>query len=189
MKNFIEEYQLSDITICDGLLDLFEDAKQKGLATEGKCSVGVVDKSKKASTDFFLVHSGSLGPPQKYKFNQYHEELKSFIQSYMQTYKMDGLDLIARHLPQIQHYAPGQGFYSWHVDGYGLDACDRALVYITYLNDVTEGGGTEFYHQEYTVKPIKGKTVIFPAGLTHLHRGEVSQTQDKYIITGWLWWT
>ena len=35
---------------------------------------------------------------------------------------------------------------------------------------------------------VKGNTVIFPAGLTHKHRGQISEEHEKYIITGWLWW-
>ena len=42
-----------------------------------------------------------------------------------------------------------------------MSACDRAMVYMTYLNDVTEGGGTMFYHQNVTTKAVKGKTLIF----------------------------
>ena len=69
-----------------------------------------------------------------------------------------------------------------------MNSCDRAMVYMTYLNDVTEGGGTMFYHQNVTTKAVKGKTLIFPAAYTHLHKGEISQTQHKYILTGWIWW-
>jgi hypothetical protein len=28
--------------------------------------------------------------------------------------------------------------------------------------------------------------VIFPAGFTHTHRGNVSKSGDKYIITSWV---
>ena len=46
-------------------------------------------------------------------------------------------------------------------------------------------GGTEFYYQNMTIQPKKGLTVIWPADWTHTHRGIVSPTQEKYIITGW----
>jgi hypothetical protein len=39
------------------------------------------------------------------------------------------------------------------------------------------------------VSAEKGKTAIFPAALTHVHRGVVSPTQHKYLLTGWLSWT
>jgi hypothetical protein len=56
---------------------------------------------------------------------------------------------------------------------------------MTYLNTVTDNGGTEFLNQQLIINAEKGKTVIWPADWTHTHRGVVSATQDKYIITGW----
>jgi len=37
-------------------------------------------------------------------------------------------------------------------------------------------------------QPIKGKTVLFPPHYTHKHKGVVSLTQEKYIVTGWFTW-
>jgi hypothetical protein len=53
-----------------------------------------------------------------------------------------------------------------------------------YLNDV-EDGGTEFMKQKHTEKAEAGKLIIWPADWTHAHRGEVSTTKTKYILTGW----
>jgi hypothetical protein len=57
---------------------------------------------------------------------------------------------------------------------------------MTYLNDVTDQGETEFFHQQIKIKPQKGLTVIWPADWTYTHRGIPSPTQEKFIITGWL---
>ena len=56
---------------------------------------------------------------------------------------------------------------------------------MTYLNDVTDGGETEFKYQKLKVKPVKGKMVMWPTDFTHTHRGITSPTQEKYIATGW----
>ena len=56
---------------------------------------------------------------------------------------------------------------------------------MTYLNDVTDKGQTEWYHQKMKVKPKKGLTVIWGTDWTFLHKGIVSPTQTKYIATGW----
>ena len=53
------------------------------------------------------------------------------------------------------------------------------------MNDVTDGGETEFFFQNIKVKPEKGKTLIWPTDFTHMHRGITSHSQDKYIATGW----
>ena len=55
---------------------------------------------------------------------------------------------------------------------------------MTYLNDV-ENGGTEFKFQNITTPAKKGLTLIWPAGWTHVHRGQISNKKEKYIITGW----
>ena len=49
----------------------------------------------------------------------------------------------------------------------------------------SDAGETEFFHQKIKVKPQKGLTIIWPAEWTHTHRGIVSPTQTKYIMTGW----
>ena len=56
---------------------------------------------------------------------------------------------------------------------------------MTYLNDVTDGGETEWAYQDTKIKPKKGLSVIWPSEFTHMHRGVPSKTQEKYIVTGW----
>ena len=53
-----------------------------------------------------------------------------------------------------------------------------------YLNNVANGG-TEFKYQKITTEAIKGNLVIWPAEFTHLHKGVISKTKEKYIATGW----
>ena len=62
----------------------------------------------------------------------------------------------------------------------------RVLVWMTYLNDVADGGSTTFTHQDLEVQPQKGKTLIWPAEWTHAHRGNILNSGEKYIITGWM---
>ena len=56
---------------------------------------------------------------------------------------------------------------------------------MTYLNDVTHKGETEFFHQKIKIKPEKGLTLIWPTDWTFTHRGIPSPTEEKYIVTGW----
>ena len=53
-----------------------------------------------------------------------------------------------------------------------------------YLNDVEEGGETEFLYQKRKFKPEKGTVMVWPGAYTHLHRGNPPMS-DKYIATGW----
>lgn len=89
----------------------------------------------------------------------------------------------------LQRYAPGEGFYSWHCDWNTSDEATepirRVLAWILYLDTVPDAG-TEFHWQDHHEEAVKGKLAIFPAGLSHVHRGRVSQTHSKTIATGWI---
>ena len=50
---------------------------------------------------------------------------------------------------------------------------------------VRDGGGTYFENYDRTIDAVEGRCVIWPAYWTHFHNGVVSNTQTKYIATGW----
>ena len=87
----------------------------------------------------------------------------------------------------IQHYKPSEGYFAWHCErSYpSAQTVDRILVFMTYLNDV-EDGGTNFQYQKITTPAKKGLTLVWPVDWTHTHQGQISHTTEKYIITGWL---
>ena len=62
----------------------------------------------------------------------------------------------------------------------------RILATMMYLNDVDEGGETEFLYQSLRFKPKRGQFLIWPAGFTHVHRGNPPLSGEKYISTSWL---
>ena len=89
----------------------------------------------------------------------------------------------------LQRYAPGEGFHAWHCDWTttpeATEPIRRVLAWILYLNTVPDGG-TEFHWQDHHIEAVKGKLAIFPAGLSHLHRGRISESHTKTIATGWI---
>ena len=87
---------------------------------------------------------------------------------------------------KLQKTAPGQGFHVWHYENANRSTMRRVLVFILYLNDVEEGGETEFLYQNKRISPEKGTLVLFPAYVTHVHRGNPPLSNNKYIYTGWL---
>jgi hypothetical protein len=56
---------------------------------------------------------------------------------------------------------------------------------MTYLNDVPNGGTDFYYYPELNLQAKKGLTIIWPSDWTHTHRGVISKTHEKYIVTGW----
>ena len=87
---------------------------------------------------------------------------------------------------KIQKTLPTQGYHIWHCEVDGAERCRRLATYILYLNDVDQGGETEFLYLSRRIKPKAGRLVIFPAGYIHTHRGNPPLTGEKYILTGWL---
>lgn len=87
---------------------------------------------------------------------------------------------------KIQKTIPGEGYHSWHVENSSLALRNRLMAFMVYLNDVKEGGETEFLHQKCRFKPERNTLLIWPANYTHVHRGNSPLSNDKYIITGWV---
>jgi hypothetical protein len=88
---------------------------------------------------------------------------------------------------KIQKTLPTEGYHVWHIEhsSFRFDS-KRAFVYSVYLNDVEEGGETEFLHFSKRVKPKAGRIVIWPAAFPYLHRGNPPLSGEKYILTSWM---
>jgi hypothetical protein len=93
----------------------------------------------------------------------------------------------------MQKYLENKGgYFHWHSEHYPhptdphQDSLHRTLLWMVYLNDVEEGGETEFYFQNIKSKPKQGTLVLAPADFTHTHRGNKPVSGDKYIFTSWV---
>jgi len=190
--NFIyQEKDCLSAEKCDKIIELFDELKQyqrPGLTSDG------VDENFKKSTDLQIDIDGCRCF-ENLEFKNLMEDvlvsLKNGLQSYKDEYTIDGIGIntvlhwgIERNF-NIQRYLPTEGYYVWHIENSGVHNCQRILAWMIYLNDVNDGGGTEFLFQNLTTQAEQGKLVIWPADWTHYHRGEVSNTETKYIVTGW----
>jgi hypothetical protein len=181
-NNFIGGWYLDDTGICNDLVAYFRSApdKAKGLMS-GNYGKGNVDLSGKDSTDV-NVPPGELA-------TRYITELNRVAREYAAKYPYC-MKLVPWGIKEpiaIQHYKPGGGFKVWHFERDNSDdlIARRHLAFMTYLNTVRDGGGTSFLYQGVTVSAETGLTLIWPVEWTHTHRGQVSETEEKYIITGW----
>ncbi len=84
------------------------------------------------------------------------------------------------------------GYHHWHSENYPQkndpkgEALHRVLLFMYYLNDVKEGGETEFFYQDKKFSPKRGQLLIAPSGFTHTHKGNVPISDNKYILTSWV---
>lgn len=186
---FIREYQIEDVEICDALIRCFEDCRGLDVVHRGRLGMQKVRLEMKDSYDLALENI----PPsvrERYGdvFDAYFTALGAFAMDYMERFphlKTHTRSCSINESPNIQHYPPAGGFFEEHYENAGPSVSRRVLTFQTYLNDIEEGGGTHFVYQNFTAAPARGKTVLWPAGFTHVHRGEVAPREDKYIITGW----
>ncbi|MBM87333.1 MAG: 2OG-Fe(II) oxygenase [Gammaproteobacteria bacterium] len=182
--HFIGCWDIEQNSLCDELVNFFESHEEKHEA--GK-SAGGVDLEAKSSIDI-AVH------PRDLKTDEY-KIIKGYIDFLFVCYKdyTEQFPFLGSILPNtdigsfnIQKYLPGGHFKLPHSERTSIQNSFRALAWMSYLNDVEDGGTTIFTHQNMEVKPEKGKTLIWPAEWTHAHAGNIVNSGEKYIITGWM---
>ena len=86
----------------------------------------------------------------------------------------------------IQKILPGGGYHMWHCENQIISNRNRILAWMLYLNDIKDGGETEFLYQKCRIQPKRNRFLLWPSGFTHIHRGNPPLKEDKYILTGWV---
>ena len=116
--------------------------------------------------------------------------MKKVITPYLEKYSLHNMskDIKISEPIKIQKTEPGQGYHVWHFERVGQSkySLNRLLTFIVYLNDIEEGGETEFLYQNLRIKPKLGTVAIWPVDFTHPHRGNPPLDKTKYIVTGWV---
>ena len=190
MTDFIfrQENALSK-TLCRSLIELFEvDKKRQTRGVIRKEGKSISSDNYKTSTDISFI-------PPDLQDERWGKSLQRIIytvelarQDWASQYYM-GLDNVdpfeINHTFNIQRFSPGEGYHAFHCERASWETRDRMGVWMIYLNDITNRGWTEFFYQQHFEVPTVGKIVCWPCDWTHTHRGIVSSTETKYILTGW----
>ena len=180
LNSFIGGWYIPE-KICDDVVAYYEKSKfrhQSGLTFKnGKAAV---DTEIKESTDIYLNAADSL-------FDEYNKYLQICLNNYLERY--EEINKVYAHFTSaveeynIQKYLPNQGYKMLHCERASLSSSHRCFVFMTYLNNV-ENGGTYFKYQNVKTKAKKGLTIIWPTDFTHVHQGIICK-KTKYILTGW----
>jgi len=181
--NFIGSFQI-ETNLCDKIIDFF--IKNKGLQSKGEVINGV-DETKKKSVDI-AVNPKDLYKPDYQNLRIYFDHLFNCYTEYRAQWPFlnEVFEKVDIGSFNIQKYYPGGHFNKLHSERTSIKTLHRLFAFMTYLNDDFEDGETFFEHYSLSVKPKKGKTLIWPAEWTHAHKGNVVNNGSKYIITGWL---
>ena len=183
VPNFIGSWILEDTEMCDKIVNFFE----KNPAYQGAGSIGGgVDESQKKTTDI-TIKPKQLEQEKYNIFNTYINNIINCFKDYKEQWPflntIKGMEIGTFNL---QKYSPGGHFNAIHTERSSHANMHRVLAFMTYLNDVDEGGETSFHYYDINVKPKKGKTIIWPAEWTHAHSGGLVKQGCKYIVTGWI---
>ena len=184
IPNFIGSWMIEPPSLCDELITYFESniAKQHIGVTLAGSNLSVKDRMDIA------IAPNQLDLPGNEVFKLYINSLFTCYKDYLVQWPF--LAEIAQNLEMgsfnLGRYQRGQHFQKMHTERADLGTLHRVLAWMTYLNDVDEGGETCFSHYGLNIKPRKGLTIIWPAEWTHAHKGNVLLGESKYMITGWL---
>lgn len=177
-------------SLCEKYINYFDNVvdTDKSSNTFGMIDADVMDGTKQ-------FESSNLGrKDQSLMISALNYEFTAEINQYLQACLLDYVDrfgqlnnvkLVSTDI-KMQRTPPEGGYHKWHFESGSAHHCTRVLVWAIYLNDLPENEGeTEFLYQKRRIKPETGTCIIWPASMTHVHRGLTVYSENKYILTGW----
>ena len=165
-------------SFCNNVIEKFEQDDRKRQGQVG----GGVQLDIKRSSDLSISELDDWKSYDQAFFKSLNGGLKKYIRFLPEEYmKHRALSELGNDTGyQIQRTQPND-YYIWHHD----QTTTRLVTFIWYLNDVKDGGYTEFIDGT-RIQPEAGKLIIFPATWDFLHRGVSPKTETKYLCTGWV---
>ena len=167
--------------ICDKLITLFEnnpDLQQR------------YDQNKAPNfTQLNFTQNSSID-------NDLHNKVIDHIIAAVQVYR--------KHVPETMFWRPGFSFeqvrikkylndgndqFDSHIDAASSDTMKRFFAFFWYLNDVEQGGETEFLNLDLKVEPKAGRLVMFPPLWMYPHKGHPPISNNKYLLSTYLHFT
>jgi len=125
-----------------------------------------------------------------------HSDLKQFSNIMLDFKRKYEKDCGLVPLPPPQGFADmrlkkyetnNEDCFEIHYDNYG-PVSNRYLVFLWTLNDVRDGGETEFVDLNINLKPKQGRLVIFPPYWMYRHQAKPPISNSKYIINTFMVW-
>ena len=193
---YINQHSLSS-ELCNDIINKFEEENNK---YEGVTSSGL-NKNIKDTLDFSIPKVNECKKWSKIREcleKELDRNVKAYVNNINASMSVNEENsnrkysvfnkFVSFDTMQIQRYTKQKGRYIYHQD-FSTEWNEkkyRVITFLWYLNNVTEGGETEFW-ATHRIKPEAGKLLFFPATWTYPHRGMMPISNDKYIITGWIY--
>jgi hypothetical protein len=168
-------------TLCRQLITGFEALEAEHIGRAGD------DPAAPRFTELNLTQSWQQG----------HEQVFEAILPLFERYSRDlaispaqwPADLAFEELRIKRYHHGGDDQFPEHVDVGDHASARRFLAALIYLNDVEEGGHTEFPGWGLKISPRVGTAVLFPPLWPWLHAGRPPISESKYILSTYLHYT
>lgn len=112
------------------------------------------------------------------------------VNKYIDELDLRSMDFPAKYVLEefrVKRYlANSDDVFLDHVDVGDHSSARRFLVCFLYLNDVEEGGTTDFPKLDYSITPKCGRVLIFPPTWQYRHAGRPVTKGKKYILGTYL---
>ena len=186
MDRYIKIYDdVIDADSCNMLIGKFEAAEEDQYEevrqVERDKAIAFTQINLVNNEDWASVQNGMLEVFQDY-IMAYINDCKIAPKQWPQTYGYEAIRMKRYLNNNYDRFDP-------HVDVKNYETSRRFLAFFIYLNDVDEGGETEFVqltkpgtHIPLKIKPQQGRLLMFPPQWMYYHAGLKPVSNSKYLI-------
>ena len=183
LKDYIKVYDnICDKETCNGIVDLFESQEEHH---------SYIDRLTRPT--FTEMNISQRYAAKDVAWMGFQKEVQAMFVEAVSTY-MDELD-IAPDFPakyafeefRVKRYRHNStDEFADHVDVGDYNSARRFLVCFLYLNDVDDGGTTDFPKLNHAITPKCARILVFPPNWMYRHAGRPVTKGTKYILGSYL---
>jgi len=167
-------------TFCEQLMEAFRTSTQHHVQRDPGWRAGL-DDSAWTELDITPLADDAL---KGFFFGQIEEYLARYNAQVKLSIPVPSSPRLAEF--RMKRYRPNADEkFQLHFDSIN-EVADRFLVFLWYLNDVEEGGETEFPDLGIKVPARAGRLLMFPPYWMYQHAGLSPRSGDKYILSTYL---
>ena len=186
MDRYIKVYDdVIDADSCNLLIGKFESAEEDQYEVirqaERDKAIAFTQINLANNADWASVQNGMLEVFQDYILH-YINDCNIQPKQWPQTYGYEAIRIKRYRNNDYDRFDP-------HVDVMNAETSKRFLAFFIYLNDVDEGGETQFVqfkkpgtHIPLKIKPQQGRLLMFPPQWMYYHAGLKPVSNPKYLI-------
>ena len=184
MDNLIRVYDdVVDEESCERMIKMFEDSKdtEPVKLEDGDNSISFTQLTMSEHKEWASVQAGMLEMFQEY-IGRYNIDVSLKAKQWPPTYGYEAIRMKRYFNNDYDRFDP-------HVDVMNHETAKRFLSFFIYLNDVEEGGETEFVnlykpgtYVPFKVEAKRGRLLLFPPLWPWYHAGRKPISNNKYII-------